>query len=144
MIKNVFMVMLAVWPLFAHPGEAIYVQHCAACHQRYVDKEILAKNFMEMNNTLLDLKAPTVNQLAFRLKQRIGDPEGDREFHLMEVVEFVKDYVFFPDKQKSVCLPEVIRNFDTMPSMKGEISEEELETVTEWIYYSDIPTEGGE
>jgi hypothetical protein len=52
----------------------------------------------------------------------------------MEVVEFIKDYVIDPDKSKSVCLEEVISNFETMPSLRGKISEEELEMVSEWIY----------
>jgi hypothetical protein len=75
------------------------------------------------------------------LKQQIGDRDGDREFHMMEVTEFVKDYVYYPDKQKSVCIPEVIRQFDTMAPMKGKISEEELDAVSEWIYMSDLKQE---
>jgi hypothetical protein len=92
------------------------------------------ENFMKGKNTLLQLKGPSLNQLNFRLKQMIGEPNGDKEFHKMEVVEFIKDYVIDPDKSKSVCLEEVISNFETMPSLRGKISEEELEMVSEWIY----------
>ncbi|MGB5965014.1 MAG: cytochrome c [Sulfurimonadaceae bacterium] len=138
MIKAVAAVLITAGQLFALSGEAVYEKHCASCHQRFVETDLLLKNFFEMENKMLNLKAPTINQLVFRLKQQIGDREGDREFHMMEVTEFVKDYVYYPDKQKSVCIPEVIRQFDTMASMKDQISEEELEAVSEWIYLSDL------
>ena len=141
MKKSTLALLLVAGELFGVSGEALYVKHCAACHQRFVESDLLMKNFFEADNTLLKLKAPTINQLVFRLKQQVGDRNGDREFHMMEVAEFVKDYVYYPDKQKSVCLPEVIRQFDTMPSMKGMISEEELDAVSEWIYLSDTKEE---
>ncbi len=118
-------------------GEKIYEQKCASCHQAYISMGDLKENFVEYNNTKLKLKGPTINQLSFRLKQNIGDPKGDQEFHLMEVSEFIKSYVYNPDKQNSICMDEVIEAFDVMPSMKGEISEEELESVSEWIYHYD-------
>lgn len=122
----------------ASAGEAVFERDCTACHERFIPVKTLTENFMKRENRLLNLKAPTVNQLAFRIKQRVGDPSGDREFHLMEVVEYIKDYLYYPDKQKSVCLEEVIRHFETKESMLGKISEEDLEAVAEWIYYSDI------
>lgn len=122
--------------------EARYEAHCAACHARFAPVEQLMENFMQQNNRLLNLKGPTVNQLAFRLKQRIGDATSDREFHLMEVTEFIVDYVRRPDKQKSVCIPEVIRHFETMPAMSAaQIDDDALQAVAEWIYWSDIPEE---
>ena len=141
MRKLAMLAMIAALPLFALSCESVYLQHCAACHQRFVNTELLKKNFVEMDNKLLKLKAPTINQLAFRLKEQIGDQEGDREFHIMEVTAFVKDYVYFPNRQKSICTPPVLRQFDTMPSMKGQISEADLESVTEWVYWSDIKQE---
>ena len=115
-------------------GEEIYKQKCAECHAYYVPVDILMENFMKLQNKKLQLKGPTINQLNFRLKQMIGEADGDREFHKMEVVEYVKDYVYKPDKQKSVCIPEVLDSFETMESMQGKISEEDLEAVAEWIY----------
>jgi hypothetical protein len=122
-------------------GEAVYERDCAACHERFVPTDLLMRNFLQEGNRLLRLKGPTINQLAFRIKQRVGDPGGDREFHLMEVVEFIKDYVYEPDKQKSVCIPEVLELFETMPGMRGKIAESDLEAVAEWIYFSDIEKE---
>ncbi|BDY12609.1 thioredoxin fold domain-containing protein [Hydrogenimonas cancrithermarum] len=121
--------------LSAVEGERVYERKCASCHQRYIPVETLMKNFMEHNNTLLHLKAPTVNQLAYRLKQRIGDPKGDKDMQLMEVQSFVQDYLLYPDRQKSVCMPEVLSHFETMPSMRGKVTDEEIEAVAEWIYF---------
>jgi hypothetical protein len=120
--------------LFGIDGEHVYKEKCASCHAGYIPVGLLKENFVEYNNTKLNLKAPTLNQLSFRLKQRIGDPNGDREMHLMEITDFVTGYLYHPDKAKSICMDEVIAAFDTMPSMKGKITEEEIEAVTEYIY----------
>jgi putative hemolysin len=122
-------------PLFLlADGEAVYEKQCASCHQRYVAVDILMKNFLESNNTLLHLKAPTLNQLSFRLKQMIGDAKGDAEFHKMEVTDFIQSYVMQPDRELSVCLPEVMKHFTTMPSLEGNITAQDLTSVAEWIY----------
>lgn len=123
--------------LLAADGETIYKNKCASCHKGFIPMGQLKENFMEYNNTKLNLKGPTLNQLSFRLKQNIGDPKGDVEIHLMEVTEFVKEYVYNPDIQKSVCMEEVLEAFETMPSMKGKIDEEDLEVVAEYIYHFD-------
>lgn len=132
-----FALLLLPVVLFAD-GESVYKAKCASCHAGYISMGELKENFVEYNNTKLNLKGPTLNQLSFRLKQNIGDPKGDKEFHLMEVVEFVKDYVIHPDIQKSVCMDEVKEAFGVMPSMKGQISDEELEAVAEYIYHYDV------
>jgi len=118
-------------------GEVIYKEKCVTCHEGFIPMGQLKENFVEYNNTKLKLKGPTLNQLSFRLKQKIGDPKGDEDIHLMEVQEFIKDYVYNPDKQKSVCMDEVLAAFDTMPSMKGQIDEEALEEVASYIYHFD-------
>lgn len=120
--------------LHAQSGEEIYKTKCAYCHEAYIPMSKLMENFTEHQNRLLKLKAPTLNQLSYRLKQQIGDPKGDEDIHRMEVTAFISDYINHPDKQKTVCLRDVIQYFPTMPSMKGKISEEEVEAVSEYIY----------
>ena len=121
-------------------GETVYKEKCASCHKGYIPMGQLKENFVEYNNTKLHLKAPTLNQLSFRLKQKIGDPNGDKEMQLMEISEFVRDYLEKPDKAKSICMKEVLDTFETMPSMKGKISEEEVEEVVAYIYDYDEKT----
>ena len=115
-------------------GEEVYKQKCASCHQLYIAPSQLIENFMEQNNSILKLSAPTINQIVFRLKSRIGDPKGDEDMHRMEVDSFVADYLMNPDKSKSVCLPKVLRHFKTMPSMKGKISVDEIDAVSTFLY----------
>lgn len=115
-------------------GEHIFEKKCSECHVKYMEIPLLMKNFIEMDNKLLNLKAPTGNEISFRLKQQIGSKE-DVDFHLHETMEFVKDYLYNPNKAKTICLEGVIRHFDTMPSMKGKISEEEIEEVAFFLYF---------
>lgn len=115
-------------------GEKLFEQKCSECHVKYMDIQLLLKNFLEENNKLLNLKAPTANEISYRLKHQIGSME-DIEFHLIETAEFMKDYLYYPDKAKTICLEGVIKHFDTMPSQKGKISLEEIEDVTFFIYF---------
>lgn len=120
--------------LFSTTGEEIYQEKCASCHQVYLPVETLQKNFMEANNSILKLTAPTLNQIVFRLKSRIGDPKGDEDIHRMEIDAFLESYLMNPKRENSVCLPEVLQYFETMPSMKGKISRDELEQIGAFLY----------
>jgi thioredoxin-related protein len=126
--------------LYAMEGKEVYEKKCASCHQGYISMSKLKENFQDYNNTLLKLTAPTLNQLSYRLKKSIGDPKGDNEIHRMEVAAFISEYVQYPDRQKSLCLDEVMQSFKTMPSLKGKVSEEELEAVSTYIYDFDEKT----
>lgn len=115
-------------------GEKLFDNKCSKCHVKYMDIQLLMKNFIYEDNKLLNLKAPTGNEISFRLKQQIGSKE-DIEFHLIQTNDFMVDYIYNPDKAKTICLEGVIRHFDTMPSMKGKISEEEIENVNFFLYF---------
>lgn len=133
-MKIILWILLCVSSVFGSEGQEVYEKKCASCHEKYISMSKLKDNFLDQNNTLLKLTAPTVNQLSYRLKQRIGDPKGDNDMHRMEVAAFISDYVINPDRDKSVCLEDVMQHFKTMPSLKGKISEEELEEVSTYIY----------
>ncbi len=132
--KTILLFSFSIISVFGSEGEEVYQKKCASCHEAFIPVEKLMENFMEKNNTLLHLKAPSINQISFRLKQQIGDPKGDEDMHRMEVGAFISDYLQNPDKQKSICLPDVIKYFETMPSMKGQLSTDEIEAVSEFLY----------
>jgi hypothetical protein len=115
-------------------GEKIFDNKCSECHVKSMPIPLLMKNFMEENNQTLKLKAPTGNEISFRLKQQVGHKE-DMEFHLMQTNDFLKDYLFNPNLSKTICLEGVIRHFEVMPSMKGKITEEEIEEVNHFLYF---------
>lgn len=143
-MKLLLMMILSIGSLFALPdefdrevynkGEAVFSNKCSECHEKSMDIQLLMKNFIEEDNKLLNLKAPTGNEISFRLKSQIGSKD-DVEFQIYEAMDFVKDYLYNPDKSKTICLEGVIKHFDTMPSMKGKISEEEIEDVTFFLYF---------
>lgn len=115
-------------------GEKVFDTKCMQCHEKSMDIQLLMRNFIEEENKLLNLKAPTGNEISFRLKQQIGH-RSDMEFHLIQTEEFLKDYLYYPDKAKTICLEGVIRHFDTMPSQKGKVSEEEISQVNHFLYF---------
>lgn len=143
-MKVLLLVVLMISSLVALPdefdreiynkGEKVFEKKCSECHVKSMDIQLLMKNFIEEDNKLLNLKAPTGNEISFRLKSQIGSRD-DIEFQLIEAMDFVKDYLYNPNKAKTICLEGVIRHFDTMPSMKGKISEEEIEDVTFFLYF---------
>lgn len=51
-----------------------------------------------------------------------------------EAINFIVDYVMNPSKQKAVCMPQKIQRFGLMPSLKGQISVDELKEVAGWLY----------
>jgi len=133
-MKILLLIALLIANIFATEGEVLYKKNCASCHQKFISMDTLKKNFLDHDNMLLNLKAPTINQLSYRLKQRIGDPKGDNDIHRMEVSAFITDYVYLPNRDKSVCLADVMKHFKTMPSLKGKVTEEELEEINTFIY----------
>ena len=115
-------------------GEKIFETKCMECHEKSMPIPLLMKNFIEENNKTLKLKAPTGNEISFRLKQQIGSRD-DMEFHLHQTNDFLKDYLYNPDLSKTICLEGVIRHFKVMPSMKGKITEKEIEEVNHFLYF---------
>ena len=136
----VFMVATTL-SLSADRGEDVYNHICAKCHQGYVPADELAKNFFEDNNTLLHLKAPTISQISYSMKQKIGDPMADDDIRRMEVSAFIADYIIYPDKQKSVLNPRIGKFFKTMPSLKGKLSTEDIEAISNFVYDYDAKIE---
>jgi len=120
--------------LFANEGKILFDKHCVSCHTPFISMSKLKENFLDTNNTLLQLKAPTLNQLSYRLKQQVGNRHGDEDLHRMEVTAFMSDYVIHPDKDKSVCLDDVMQFFTTMPSLKGKVNDDELEEIGNYLY----------
>ena len=120
--------------LLYEKGEKVFDNKCMECHEKSMPIPLLMKNFIEENNKLLNLKAPTGNEISFRLNQQIGSRD-DMEFHLHQTEEFLKDYLYNPDLSKTICLEGVIRHFEVMPSMKGKISQEEISEVNHFLYF---------
>jgi cytochrome c len=51
-----------------------------------------------------------------------------------EAVKFMVDYILEPSKDKAICMPNKIERFGLMPSQKGNVSKDELQKITSWMY----------
>jgi thioredoxin-related protein len=133
-IQSLLVSILCSLSLYADRGEEVYNKICSQCHQLYIPTDKLVENFFESNNTLLNLKAPTISQISYSMKQKIGDPRSDEDIQRLEVSAFIADYITYPDKQKSVLNPNVGKHFKTMPSLKGKLSTEDIEAISNFVY----------
>jgi len=119
--------------LWASNGEDIFKKNCMACHSLYIPQSKLLSNF-ENKNKELNLKAPTLNQLSFMLKDRVGDRKSDNESRKFELENFITNYLENSDKRKGVIPHYINKFFKTMPSMKGRLDEDEIEAVSDYIF----------
>lgn len=145
-MKGIFFIIILITCVFAsdlpeefdreiyNNGEKVFDNKCNQCHEKSMPIPLLMKNFIEENNETLKLKAPTGNEISFRLKQQIGSKD-EIDFHIIQTSDFVKDYLINPDLAKTICLEGVIRHFKVMPSMKGQITDKELDDVAHFLYF---------
>jgi thioredoxin-related protein len=133
-MKTLTLILIAT-SLFSFDGEKVFDTKCLSCHSKYIPQTKLLENIDE-DNELLHLKAPTINQISYALKQKAGDRTSSSEDQKLEVEDFIGEYLKNPDKNRSVLTNEVNQFFKTMPKMK--IDDEELEAVSSYIFeYND-------
>jgi len=109
-------------------GEKVFEKVCASCHIKMITKEETKKIFKTV-------KAPPMVEVSNQLKNNIKIVDDiDDEIHRAVVIAFIKDYVIYPHLDKSMCEAMALEKFDLMPSLKGKMSEEELNTVAAWVY----------
>ncbi len=109
-------------------GEKIFEKACASCHIKMITSTETKKIFKT-------LKAPPMVEVSGQLKKNIKIVEDiDDDIHRAVVIAFIKDYVMYPHLDKSMCQAMALEKFDLMPSLKGKLSEEELNAVSAWVY----------
>ena len=109
-------------------GEKVFDKACASCHIKMITSEETKKVFKT-------LKAPPMVEVSGQLKRNIKIIEDiDDEIHRAVVIAFIKDYVMYPHLDKSMCEGMALEKFGLMPSLKGKLSEEELNAVSAWVY----------
>lgn len=119
--------------LFASEGAELFETHCASCHSNYLPMSQVIAN-AEQNNTLLHLKAPTLNQLSFGVRLNVGDRKAGEESQLMEVEEFIASYIASPQKEKSVLPDELTHFYPDMPPMQNLLNEDQIEALSRYIF----------
>ena len=92
-------------------GEKLFIQKCSSCH------------LLEFPDSRSKLKASPLPGLMFKLNQNISSDE--------KLVTFIKDFVINPTEDKIIY--DRRRKFGSMESLKGKITEEELDVVANWM-----------
>ncbi len=102
-------------------GEKLAKQKCSSCH-----------NLDLPPKTFENEKAPPMMAVAFHVKDFIKvSNESDR---IPKAIEFVKDYVLYPDAKKSFCDKKSLQTYGVMPSQKGNVTEDELQAIATYIF----------
>ncbi len=110
-------------------GYEIYKNNCSVCHLESISlKDFLRARMHVLKGEKPDIDAPPMNLVSAKIKQFYS-----RE---LEFVEFVKDYITHPSKDKGVCNKAAYSFFGTMPPIGEGMSEEEKELVAKWMYYN--------
>jgi len=115
MKRGILFAILAGTFAMAGNGEALTQKYCASCHK-------LEAPTWEMIPTL---KVPAMDAVVFHVKAAIEDQKAAEKF--------IVDYVQNPDKGKSVCESNKVQQYGVMPSLKGKVSPEELETIATYL-----------
>ncbi len=110
-------------------AKELFIKKCSSCHKYFIEPKKILKNFFKMDNRLLKLKAPTANMINYAMTKgakKIGDP-NDKEMQIIEVEEFLREYLKKPNRNNSICDPKVLKYFDKKMPIKDKLSDKEYE-----------------
>jgi len=104
-----------------YDGEELIEQKCATCH-----------NLKMPPSTYEDEKAPPMMAVVFHLKDfmKINNAQDK----VKKFIPFIQDYVIKPSKEKSYCDEESLKSYGVMPSQKGNVNQEELKSIAEYMF----------
>lgn len=140
MKKLLIFIFLLILPLSLNAdyttGKAIFAKKCASCHIAYIPGKILEENFYKKDNKMLNLSAPTVNMIAYAMKDsptHIGD-KSDPDMQKVEINSYLQDYLYHPNRNNSICDKSFLKYYNIKKSMKGEVSAEEISQITDYLF----------
>ena len=102
-------------------GKKLLEQKCSSCH-----------NLDLPPKTFEDEKAPPMMAVAFHIKDFIHAANESEK--IPKAIDFVKDYVINPSASKSFCDKESLKTYGVMPSQKGNVTQEELQAIAEYMF----------
>jgi cytochrome c len=92
-------------------GKMLFMQKCATCHS------------LSFPKNKSDMIAPPAPGVMFHMHQRFDSND--------KILSYMRDFVMNPSKKTS--LKKETKRFGLMPSQKGNITKDELDTVTKWM-----------
>ena len=105
-------------------GSEIYKKNCASCHTKILSKDYVLKNIKK-------LKAPPMIEVIQNIKSELKIEDEDIEYKV--ITAFIRDYIKYPDMMGGFCSPFVYDIFGEMPSLKNQISQDDIDEVSNWI-----------
>lgn len=135
MFKTIIIFLFAISFAFSNnltEPQTIYLKKCQMCH---------ALNYPYTKEEIKATPAPNILTVMKNISKGIDaieEPKTKEELKTL-VIDFMRDYVYNPKPNKGYCEDIVYKNYDYMPSLKGFISEKELDIVLPWIYDSFTP-----
>lgn len=127
MNKTVLLFGILSYSLWALDGYGVYQKKCMQCHVEMMDKQTVLKQ-------IKTLKAPPMVEVSNRLKENIVLKEEDAAVKRRVVIAFIKEYIKNPNIDYSMCHLGALDRFGVMPSLKGQLREDEREAVAQWVY----------
>ena len=114
-------------------AEQIWQKKCAMCHNLNKPNNIIQKKNMVAPPIYVAMKSVVVTIDA------VDGPFTPKELR-EESIEVLKDFIYNPTKDKINCEDKTVKKFGMMPSLKGFISQKELDKVIPWVYDKFKPT----
>jgi len=103
-------------------GEALFDTKCLSCHVKVRPQDTSS------------LIAPPI----MGVMRHVGMDYSSKE----EAIKFISAYVMHPQVNMAVCQSQKIKRFGLMPSQKGNLTKEELNTISSWLVETYFSSKG--
>lgn len=139
MIKIIVTILLFTSCLFAsyEDGKKLFTKHCASCHGSFISLKDIKENFFQKDNQMLKLKAPTQNMLVYAIlngPKKIGE-DSDIEMRQIEIEEYLKDYLYEPNIEHSICDPIILKYYDKKEPLKVRLDDEQITDLAQFFLF---------
>lgn len=103
-------------------GEKLFDEKCSLCHLK-APASCTSK---------IEMTGPDMQTVSKEIIQYFTNEKGN--FNKEKAIEFVSDYVYYPNEIKALLKQSQNRKYGIMPSLKGSVSQEELEEIADFIF----------
>lgn len=111
----------------------LFEKKCQMCHS-----STLPKTQSEQQKMVSPPMAVVMKNTVMGIEAELDAGASDAEIRKI-TIPFMKEYLYYPERKKSNCEDISFDRFGMMPSLKGFITDEELDVVLPWVYDSFKP-----
>lgn len=112
--------------------QKIFTKKCQMCHAMSKPKNKHEKMRMAAPPMAVAMRGVVIGVDA------IEDPANEKELRTLSI-EFLKDYLMNPTRDKGYCEDMSYRKFGMMPSLKGFVNKKQLDIVVPWVFDNFAP-----